>query len=123
MSKLPRYTPWRPDFEAPGPHVTIESRSGIAFELLPKQDADYADDDDDFVKYRYYKSEKVLGQLYRGIDERAIFAEIQQRSREYTTSNMHRPDIIHRVWSYVQENCRLFEWEHQKPWARDVMER
>jgi len=123
MSNLPRYTPWRPDFEAPGPHVTIESRSGVFFELPPEQDADYADDDDDFVKYRYYESNKVLGKLYRNIDERAIFAEIQERSRAYTTNDMYRPRIIYQVWDYVKQHCQCIQWEHQKLWARDIMEK
>ena len=122
MSYLPRSTPWRPDFEAPGPHVTIESRSGISFELAPEQDADYADDDDDFVKYRYYESDKVLGKLYRNIDERAIFAEIQERSQTYATDNTYKTDIIHRVWHYVQRTCKYIQWEHQKKWARDILE-
>ena len=123
MSMLPRYTPFRPDFEAPGPHVTIESRSGVSFELTPEQDADYADDDDDFVKYRYYESHKVLGKLYRNIDERAIFAEIQERSQAYKTDDAYMPEIIHRVWYLVKQTCQNIQWEHLRTWARDIMEK
>ena len=118
---LPRYSPYRPDFEAPGPHVTIENRSGIIFQSVPEQDADHTDEDDDFVKYRYYESEKILGKLYRNIDERKIFSEIQERSNGYTTNDMYAPKIMQIVWSYVQEKCHLILWEHQKDWARAIM--
>src|SRR3954451_13977565 len=114
MSKLPKYSPWRPDFEAPGPHVLIEKRDGISFESVPERDPDNADDEDDFTRYRYYESDKILGKLYRAIDERKIFSEIQKRS--HFSSVTHNSTIIRSVWDYVQKKCQLIQWEHLKQW-------
>ncbi len=63
MSRLPKYNPWRPDFEAPGPHVRIEKHKGLSFDTPVDRERD--DEDEDFSAYRYYESEKILGKLYR----------------------------------------------------------
>jgi len=62
---------------APAPPARIVDRSQIDFdtrELSP----DY-DSDDEYesgsVKYQHYRSEKILGKLYRAIDEKRIWAE------------------------------------------------
>jgi hypothetical protein len=66
MSRLPKYNPYRPDFEAPGPHVRIEKHIGLSFDAPVDRDPDeQGDEDDDFSAYRYYESEKILGKLYR----------------------------------------------------------
>lgn len=77
---MPKTGRWRPDFEAPGPHVNIQKKDGISFEVPIDRELDDGDDDDDFTNYRYYESDKVLGKLYRAIDEREIFTQIQQRA-------------------------------------------
>lgn len=117
MSKFPKYTPWRPDFEAPGPHVTVEKKEGISFDEAGDPDAD-GDEDDDFSRYRYYESDKVLGKLYRAIDEREIFNEIQQRAR--TDGGDNNYTVIHAVWEYIKQECRLIQWQHMREWARGI---
>jgi hypothetical protein len=119
MSKLPRYSPWRPDFEAPGPYVTIHKKEGILFEAPAIDDPDsIGDDDDDFTSYRFYESEKILGKLYRAIDEREIFDEIKQRSSE--TASTNSVTLIHAVWAHVQRETKLIQWEHHKKWAWEL---
>jgi hypothetical protein len=120
MSKMPKYNRWRPDFEAPGPHVTIEKMEGIRFDMTPSRTVDdlQDDDDDDFTNYRYYESKKVLGRLYRAIDERKIFEEIQQRSTIDGSTNTST--LIQTVWKYVQRQCHLIQYEHHMQWARDI---
>jgi hypothetical protein len=119
MSKLPRGNPWRPDFEAPGPHVTIEKNDGIVFESHTFRDPlEQEDEDDEFSSYRYYESHKVLGKLYRAIDEQAIFAEIQNRSAAHGASS--RSTVIDRLWQYVESKVRGFLWRNQMEWAWDV---
>jgi hypothetical protein len=120
MSKMPRYDPWRPDFEAPGPHVKIEKKGGVVFEAPANRDPDSpGDDDDDFTSYRYYESDKILGKLYRAIDERKVFNEIKQRSASVTGAT-NTATIIHAVWAYVKHETRLIHWEHKRDWARDL---
>jgi RNA dependent RNA polymerase len=119
MSQLPRGNPWRPDFEAPGPHVMIEKNNGIVFEAKTFRDPlDQEDEDDEFTSYRYYESNKVLGKLYRAIDEQAIFQEIQNRTSAHGVSS--RSTIINEVWKYVQKKVQGFQWKDQMDWAWDI---
>ncbi|KAK4233862.1 RNA dependent RNA polymerase-domain-containing protein [Achaetomium macrosporum] len=77
LSALPRSGKWRPDFLAPGPQITIYNRSDI--EMMGQHVADQNGEDDEDNKegprYRYYRSDKILGQLYRAVDEQKIWAE------------------------------------------------
>jgi hypothetical protein len=119
MDRMPKYSNWRPDFEAPGPHVTIEDREGIFFEDSKYRDPDeQGDDDDDFTTYRYYESEKILGKLYRAIDERKIFQDIKDRASRHIVKR--ESTVIDSAWDYVQRVCRGIQWEHLVEWARDI---
>lgn len=118
-TKMPKYDRWRPDFEAPGPHVKIEERGGVSFEDDQYQDPDdQGDEDDDFSTYRYYESHKVLGKLYRAIDERRIFDQIKHRASNQGITS--RSTVVDAVWAYVQRQCRLIQWKHKTEWARDI---
>ncbi|TVY46699.1 putative RNA-dependent RNA polymerase [Lachnellula occidentalis] len=119
MTKLPKGNPWRPDFEAPGPHVTIEKNNGIVFETKTFRDPlEQEDEDDEFTNYRYYESNKILGKLYRAIDEQAVFQEIQKRASANGITS--RSNIIDQVWGYVEKKVQGFQWEDQMDWARDI---
>ncbi|TVY55116.1 RNA-dependent RNA polymerase 2 [Lachnellula cervina] len=119
MTKLPKGNPWRPDFEAPGPHVTIEKNSGIVFETKPFRDPlDQEDEDDEFTSYRYYESNKILGKLYRAIDEQAVFQDIQKRASASGITS--RSNIIDEVWRYVEKKVQGFQWKDQMDWASDI---
>jgi hypothetical protein len=116
---MPKYNPWRPDFEAPGPHVRIENKHGISFDDPDDRDpGDLGDEDDDFSHYRYYESTKILGRLYRAIDERQIFKDIKRRASSQSVTS--RTTVIDEVWSYVQRTCKLIQWEHHRDWAKDI---
>lgn len=119
MTKLPRYSRWRPDFEAPGPQVKIEKKSlSILFDP-PANDVDSdADEDDGYTRHKYYESEKILGKLYRAIDERKVFEEIQARSRR--DGGHDNSSLMHAVWEHVKDRCRLIQWRHKMEWARNL---
>ncbi|KAL2060352.1 hypothetical protein VTL71DRAFT_9747 [Oculimacula yallundae] len=119
MSRLPRYNRWRPDFEAPGPHVVIEKKGGLSLEEIDNPDPDdVVDQDDDFSSYRYYESEKVLGKLYRAIDEREVFEHIKNRSLNPDISS--ESTVIDAVWDHVRTKCAGFQYSHHLEWARDI---
>lgn len=119
MTSLPRYNKWRPDFEAPGPHVKVEDTRGLSFEEIDDRDPDdEVDDDDDFSSYRYYESDKVLGKLYRAIDEREIFEHIKHRSLHPDVSS--KSTVIDAVWDHVRAQCALFQYSHKLEWARGI---
>jgi hypothetical protein len=115
---MPKMNRARPDFEAPGPHIHIEKLKGIISEERVFVDPDdQNDEDDDFTSYRYYESEKVLGKLYRAIDERKIFGQIQARA---TGSVASHSTVIRAAWNIIQNECRLIQWKHWTDWAWDI---
>lgn len=119
MSRFPRRPKFRPDFEAPGPHVVIEKLTGTSLVDTAEVDPqEQEDEDDDLPRYRYYESKKVLGKLYRAIDERQIFAEIQRRELGVTSQST----VVDTIWETVQQECKLIQWEHLRDWAEGVRE-
>ena len=71
-------------------------------------------------KKRYYESQKVLGKLYRSIDEQKFLDEIEEQSRNLSRSN---DNLLEAVWKYVRQKTVLIEWTHCIEFAEDVMER
>ena len=120
MSKFPRYSPWRPDFEAPGPYVEIVPKKSVLYDTAVSGNSSDNDDDEDGgpAPYRYYESDKILGKLYRAIDERKIFQEIQTRVR--MDGGLDSSTLMSAVWDNVKERCRLIQWEHKTEWARHI---
>ncbi|KAL6232980.1 hypothetical protein BDW75DRAFT_246854 [Aspergillus navahoensis] len=74
LEEMPFVNRNRPDFLAPGPLAKIRDKQEIQLEaryVLP-----YPDDDiDSGPVHKYYQSEKILGKLYRAIDEYEIWRE------------------------------------------------
>ncbi|KJZ71946.1 hypothetical protein HIM_08626 [Hirsutella minnesotensis 3608] len=71
MPKPPRT---RPDFMAPAPPVKLYDLGQIDF----IDEAVAEEDDEDGMgstMYKYHKSQKILGRLYRGVDEKKIWYE------------------------------------------------
>ncbi|KAM0717022.1 hypothetical protein Q7P37_006874 [Cladosporium fusiforme] len=80
MKELPRYDRYRPDFMAPSPRVLVSTSGELDFEDLDEHDDDAFEGIDEEKKpMRYYRSEKVLGQLYRNIDEKQFVVEMQRQ--------------------------------------------
>ncbi|KAI1759088.1 RdRP-domain-containing protein [Hypoxylon sp. FL1150] len=73
LHKLTR-TRYRPDFLAPAPPANIVDRTEIVFDA-PKTSALEDEDEESGPSYQYYKSRKILGKLYRAIDEKKIWRE------------------------------------------------
>lgn len=119
---MPRHSNVRPDFQAPGPRVLVDK--SIDVEEDSDDEPDDADDNEEasMPQLRYYPSQKVLGKLYRAIDEHEIFEQIQRQSRTYTEGLSPGNDAITRVWNYVQKATALMEYQHFLPFARLVQE-
>ncbi|KAI0909356.1 RNA dependent RNA polymerase-domain-containing protein [Ustulina deusta] len=77
MSKMAsmKRTKYRPDFLAPAPPANIVDKTEIRFEPPVAPSADEDEDEDTGPKHRFYKSEKILGKLYRAIDEKRIWKD------------------------------------------------
>ncbi|KAI9037676.1 RNA-directed RNA polymerase QDE-1 [Aspergillus affinis] len=72
MKDIPRMNNYRPDFLAPGPRVSLQGRTRINFDELVSHPA-FNDDDDMEERRMYYRSDKILGRLYRAVDEGHIW--------------------------------------------------
>jgi hypothetical protein len=84
------------------------------------------DEDDEIQPYRYYESDKILGKLYRAVDEREIFKYIQQTGGKEESPGTYKRigysdiTLMNAIWAYVKKRCRLLKWQDHLNWARDV---
>lgn len=69
VKKIPRAAPYRPDFVAPSASTKVEK--GI------KRPTDLTEPSEGDQKYRYYESDRILGKLYRAIDEDIFFQDLE----------------------------------------------
>jgi hypothetical protein len=127
MNRFPKYKPWRPDFMAPSPRVTIENNLWALEHQVPQWAAEEDSDpvselDPDVRGYRYYTSTNVLGKLYRAIDEKKFLAELQRQRRGLDVNDHPNQSLIHRLWAHVQLQTSLVQWKHHIEWAREVKE-
>ncbi|KDN62798.1 putative RNA dependent RNA polymerase [Colletotrichum sublineola] len=70
IPKAPRF---RPDFLAPAPPAQLYDRTHIDF--LGEDEVVDDDEDAQGPNHKYYKSEKILGELYRNVNEKQIWDE------------------------------------------------
>jgi hypothetical protein len=118
MKKMPKFTPIRPDFMSMGNHVRMEKKEGLLLEATTLSTQDNNNDDDDFPAYRYYESDRILGKLYRAIDEHEVFSEIKR----YRMLSSKIPSVLDRVWSHVHKKCWNLQWAQHVPWAQEIRE-
>lgn len=123
---LPRYPKARPDFQAPGPRVLIEKNIDFEEEdqTTPPDENDELDEVASYgpPKIRYYESPKIIGKLYRKIDEHKFFEEIQMQSGMSGLHSRNTHSLANAVWEYVREKTALIEWQHYVQFAEDVKE-
>ena len=118
---------FRPDFQALGPRVLIEKN--INFEEVDSTTALEEDDEvEEVASYsppmpRYYESRRILGKLYREIDEQKFFEELQRQSRLPTLNLNRARSLAGAVWNYVREKTINFQWDHYSEFARDIKDR
>lgn len=126
MKNCPKYDLYRPEFMAPGPRVTVKKSSWVVEEQSPRGAADEEDPvsalDPDANSYCYCESEKVLGELYRAIDEKDFLAELQRRAQELEATNDLDQSLIQRLWVYVQTQMSHVQWDHHCEWAHEIKE-
>ncbi|KIW21574.1 hypothetical protein PV08_02154 [Exophiala spinifera] len=68
IKQIPRAPPYRPDFMAPSASTKVEKGIKRPKDLAPPKKGQ---------TYRYYESEKILGRLYRAVDEDAFFDDLE----------------------------------------------
>ncbi|KAF2130133.1 RdRP-domain-containing protein [Dothidotthia symphoricarpi CBS 119687] len=126
MSQIPHGTDHiRPDFMAPGPGLVINELGATELEELEEDDIDEPDSigvmDPDRASTRYYRSDKVLGQLYRNIDERTFFNKMKGEFEAKQSFNGGE-SLVEKVDRYIDRETRGFQWDHHRTFAEDLRE-
>ncbi|KAI0025215.1 rna-dependent rna polymerase [Xylariomycetidae sp. FL0641] len=117
MARLKK-TKYRPDFLAPAPPANVIGRNDISFELPLPNWSNQDEDDDAGPRFAYYKSEKILGKLYRQIDERKIW-----RRDIHLTVNLAGPSVWDELLIHVKKTCEDIggvNWEQALGEARAI---
>ena len=122
MKQLPKYDRFRPDFMAPSPRVHVTETGEVEIEELDEINDDaFEGIDEERRPLRYYKSQKVLGQLYRNIDEKRFLDDMHQhKSRVWSTKSSH--GFITNLCNYVLHQASLYGvlYEGYMDLARDI---
>ncbi|KAI9668532.1 MAG: hypothetical protein M1829_005349 [Trizodia sp. TS-e1964] len=114
--RLPKHDNLRPDFMANGPRIDIVR--GVSFEELSSQQNPYLEGENRVS--RYYESQKILGVLYRAIDEREIFESIRKTTA--LSAARESRGILRPVWEYVLEKAQGIQWANYIEWATGIKE-
>lgn len=108
---------------ASGPRVLIQDE---IFLHSPQSDIDDDNIDDSeetlMPKTRYYESSKVLGKLYRAIDEHKIFLEIHRPSSSSTSFGAKKTkdarSALELVWEYIHSKTpHVVGWSNYNTFA------
>ena len=128
MRDLPKHSPSRPDFMATGPRVVIEE-GRPKLDVLRESEQLYEDEDDtvdaspmDMGTQRYYRSDKILGKLYRAINEESFFANLQKDMGPSINASRLQRSPIPRLWARVKKETADIEWKHHEGWAYGIKE-
>ena len=123
---MPKHSFVRPDFQAPGPRVLINNTVQLDDgQLLGDFETEEEVEELDAIsqpRIRYYESQKVLGILYRAIDEQKFFEQLQSQSRLPLGATAGERSHLDAVWKYVEEKTALIQWHHYIGFAKDIKE-
>ncbi|KAL2863858.1 RNA dependent RNA polymerase [Aspergillus lucknowensis] len=119
LGEMPSMNRYRPDFLAPGPLAYVHDKKEIVLEpyyIRPNPN----EDEDSGPVHKYYRSEKILGKLYRAIDEHKIWsAEIR------TTPQQPNPALFwEKLIDSLTARCLAIDphvkWQHHVETARQI---
>ncbi|AEO71004.1 a8941fea-77c3-45e5-a276-955ba504fbd3 [Thermothielavioides terrestris] len=119
--ELPQSLKWRPDFLSRGPEIKIHDISAIELDqyAASRGDEDVDDVNDEGPQHRYYRSEKILGKLYRAVDERKIWAEDIRMAITSRGSSSFWDQFL----AVIQERVRAIgpvEWQRRSAEAQRI---
>lgn len=120
----------KPDFMARAPNLIIDGKvpnmsSDVLLEYL-ESDFDGPEDpisqlQPDRPRPLFYESEKILGQLYRAIDEDAFLPALRKQDKT-RSRQMPLPgqSLMDKVWKYIQKHCLLIQYDHYTALALEI---
>lgn len=112
----------KPDFMARAPRILLDNMV-----KLDDKDVDVIPDDDPVYNLdlqsqpaRYYESPKVLGQLYRALDETRLVHEMKNMYPSLLDHDNSEASVLEQAWIIVQRNADLVHWKHLLPQVRHL---
>lgn len=111
--KFPRASTAKPDFFAPGPRVLI-AKDKVVHEIEQE-----VDEDEDTFQH-WYPSDKILGKLYRKINEEKFLDEIR-REIEESGPGLYENSLLDRLWCYMERQTNGYQtWRDHLDFAKDA---
>ena len=107
---------------APGPRVLIQDNVELQNDISEDEEVSAGRPMSSKPKMRYYRTEKVLGRLYRAIDEQEFFATLKMSALSVGIAPHGPKSMMQRLWDWVKEKMALIEWEHHIEWAKGIKE-
>lgn len=109
MKQCPKYNRCRPDFMAPSPRVVVSESGMLDLEEEANEDDEALEDlDVERRVMRYYPSSKVLGDLYRNIDEQHFLTNMQQSQRNYAKVSSSKDDLLVTLLEYMKRQATQY---------------
>ncbi|KMP02248.1 hypothetical protein CIRG_10071 [Coccidioides immitis RMSCC 2394] len=107
LTRIPKRPRYYPDFMAPNPRIKIaDSIEVVEEEQYLAEDED--DDEDERPQRRYYKSNRILGVMYRNINEQEFLNAVRNASKLRRDDNT----LLNAIWDYVASETEGFQWDH-----------
>lgn len=124
MKECPRYEKYRPDFMAMSPRIVVSDQGHLELEEEDDEnDTAFDGLDAERRPYRYYKSTKVLGQLYRSIDEGRFLAKMQEKRSLVTSKAPY--NALEALLKYMRKLASQYGilYDHHQELARAIRAR
>lgn len=119
LASLRLNTKYRPDFLAPAPPANIVEKTEIRFEPPAALSAEADEDDDSGPRHKFYKSDKILGKLYRAIDEKRIWKDDIHLIVNRSGSSLWDELFVH-IASQCKEYFGGVDWERALNEAHNI---
>jgi hypothetical protein len=123
MNEVPQFDrSMKPDFMAPGPKVRVEILDGsLEFSDGNKDPLDPVSAlDPEQRPTTYYESNKILGKLYRLVDEKGFYDSLRKQSHAADQSDIATSKAMDQLWDYVLRATKGLQYESYMDLARDI---
>lgn len=107
MRDCPKHNRFRPDFMSPSPRVTMSGQGHLDLEENEIEENVFQELDAESRPMRYYESKKVLGHLFRAIDEEQFLMKMK-RDRDERTPDSGRDTIGRAVLAYMKREAAKY---------------
>jgi hypothetical protein len=110
---------------SPGHNLVINDLGAAELDELEDEDMDDPDSisvlNPEKARIRYYRSRKVLGDLYRRIDEKKFFD--QMRDHYHTAQSTFQGEtLLQKLERYVDREAVGLQWTHHRIFAEQLRE-